>query len=238
MVEPDPAHRRVERAAGVPRHLGQYRVPGHHPGVRHQPDVDPVGGDQLRADLRQPAAGLRPAGGPLRPLAHPHHRPSDQRRGVRRVRLRQTFAWLLMGRMLQGLGVALVFGSAPALVTLSVGGAERGRALGFYQMNLAVGFALGPLLGGVLVGRLRLARSLSLPGTARPADRMVHFRPCPVRATLGLRRTVRPPGRRDAGPGRRRPAAGHEPQPRSRLDRTGGPGSWRLPGPQAWRSSS
>ena len=63
----------------------------------------------------------------------------------------QTFAWLLMGRMLQGLGVALVFGSAPALVTLSVGGAERGRALGFYQMNLAVGFALGPLLGGVLV---------------------------------------------------------------------------------------
>ena len=63
----------------------------------------------------------------------------------------QTFAWLLMGRMLQGLGVALVFGSAPALVTLSVGAAERGRALGFYQMNLAVGFALGPLLGGVLV---------------------------------------------------------------------------------------
>ncbi len=63
----------------------------------------------------------------------------------------QTFAWLLMGRMLQGLGVALVFGSAPALVTLAVTGAERGRALGFYQMNLATGFALGPLLGGVLV---------------------------------------------------------------------------------------
>lgn len=63
----------------------------------------------------------------------------------------QTFAWLLLGRMLQGLGVALVFGSAPALVTLSVNAAERGRALGFYQMNLATGFAMGPLLGGVLV---------------------------------------------------------------------------------------
>ena len=65
--------------------------------------------------------------------------------------LAQTFAWLLMGRMLQGVGVALVFGSAPALVTLSVSGDERGRALGFYQMNMATGYAMGPLLGGVLV---------------------------------------------------------------------------------------
>ncbi len=65
--------------------------------------------------------------------------------------LAQTFAWLLIGRMLQGVGVALVFGSAPALVTLSVGDGDRGRALGFYQMNLATGYAMGPLLGGVLV---------------------------------------------------------------------------------------
>ena len=63
----------------------------------------------------------------------------------------QTFAWLLMGRILQGVGVALVFGAAPALVTLTVSGDERGRALGFYQMNTATGYALGPLLGGVLV---------------------------------------------------------------------------------------
>ena len=63
----------------------------------------------------------------------------------------QTFAWLLMGRILQGVGVALVFGSAPALVTLTVSGDERGRALGFYQMNTATGYAMGPLLGGVLV---------------------------------------------------------------------------------------
>ena len=63
----------------------------------------------------------------------------------------QTFAWLLMGRTLQGVGVALVFGAAPALVTLSVSGDERGRALGFYQMNTATGYAMGPLLGGVLV---------------------------------------------------------------------------------------
>ena len=44
-----------------------------------------------------------------------------------------------------------MFGAAPALVTLSVSGDERGRALGFYQMNTATGYALGPLLGGVLV---------------------------------------------------------------------------------------
>jgi len=65
--------------------------------------------------------------------------------------LAPTFAWLLVGRVLQGFGVALVFGSAPALVTLAVPGAERGRALGIYQMSAAIGFAIGPLFGGLLV---------------------------------------------------------------------------------------
>ena len=65
--------------------------------------------------------------------------------------LAPTFAWLLVGRVLQGIGVALVFGSAPALVTLAVSGEERGRALGVYQMCAATGFAIGPLFGGALV---------------------------------------------------------------------------------------
>jgi MFS family permease len=42
-------------------------------------------------------------------------------------------------------------GSAPALVTLAVAPEARGRALGFFQMSMAAGYALGPLLGGVLV---------------------------------------------------------------------------------------
>ncbi len=65
--------------------------------------------------------------------------------------LAPTFAWLLVARTLQGLGVALVFAAAPALVTLAVPPETRGRALGIFQMSAAAGFALGPLLGGVLV---------------------------------------------------------------------------------------
>jgi EmrB/QacA subfamily drug resistance transporter len=65
--------------------------------------------------------------------------------------LAPTFAWLLAARTLQGVGVALVFAAAPALVTLAVPAERRGRALGIFQMSAAAGFALGPLLGGVLV---------------------------------------------------------------------------------------
>jgi EmrB/QacA subfamily drug resistance transporter len=65
--------------------------------------------------------------------------------------LAPTFAWLLAARTLQGVGVALVFAAAPALVTLAVPAETRGRALGIFHMSAAAGFALGPLLGGVLV---------------------------------------------------------------------------------------
>jgi MFS family permease len=41
--------------------------------------------------------------------------------------------------------------AAPALVTLAVSSDLRGRTLGLFQMGAAIGFALGPLLGGVLV---------------------------------------------------------------------------------------
>jgi EmrB/QacA subfamily drug resistance transporter len=65
--------------------------------------------------------------------------------------LAPTFAWLVAARIGQGLGAALVFGSAPALVTLAVAVEARGRALGIFQMSAAVGYAAGPLIGGVLV---------------------------------------------------------------------------------------
>jgi EmrB/QacA subfamily drug resistance transporter len=65
--------------------------------------------------------------------------------------LAPSFGWLVAARAAQGLGAALISGSAPALVTLAVPPAARGRALGIYQMSMAAGFAAGPLLGGVLV---------------------------------------------------------------------------------------
>jgi EmrB/QacA subfamily drug resistance transporter len=65
--------------------------------------------------------------------------------------LAPTFGWLIAARVGQGVGAALMSGSAPALVTLTVPSEARGRALGIFQMSMAAGYAFGPLIGGVLV---------------------------------------------------------------------------------------
>ncbi len=61
---------------------------------------------------------------------------------------------LIGGRVVQGVGTALVMASAPALVTGMVGEERRGRALGLFQMSAAVGLAVGPLVGGPIVAGL------------------------------------------------------------------------------------
>ena len=68
--------------------------------------------------------------------------------------LAPSFAWLVAGRIAQGVGAALIFGTAPALSTLAVPADARGRALGIYQMSAAAGYAVGPLIGGILVDTL------------------------------------------------------------------------------------
>jgi EmrB/QacA subfamily drug resistance transporter len=65
--------------------------------------------------------------------------------------LAPSFSWLIAARAVQGVAVALVFGSAPALVTLAVPIDGRGHALGIFQMSAAVGYAMGPLIGGLLL---------------------------------------------------------------------------------------
>ncbi len=65
--------------------------------------------------------------------------------------LAPTFGILLAGRVLQGLGTALVMASAPALLTLTTPHSQRGRALGRFQTAAAVGLAAGPIIGGPLV---------------------------------------------------------------------------------------
>ncbi len=85
-----------------------------------------------------------------------------------------SFAWLVGGRIIQGVGAALVFATAPALVILAVPVEKRGRALGIYQMSTAVGYALGPLIGGILIDNIgwratfwfRVAPALLLAGLA------------------------------------------------------------------------
>jgi MFS family permease len=60
---------------------------------------------------------------------------------------------LLLGRALQGLGIALTLSCGPALVISLLHDSERARALAFYAGVIAIGGALGPIVGGVLVAR-------------------------------------------------------------------------------------
>ncbi|MGH7310407.1 MAG: MFS transporter [Candidatus Rokuibacteriota bacterium] len=60
---------------------------------------------------------------------------------------------LLVGRVVQGLAGGLVYGTTPALVTLAVPADSRGRALGFLNAAIGVGFAIGPLIAGAVVDR-------------------------------------------------------------------------------------
>lgn len=64
-----------------------------------------------------------------------------------------SFGWLLVFRFSQGISAGLILSCAPALVTSLYPEASRSRALGVFTLMYAMGSALGPLIGGVLVAR-------------------------------------------------------------------------------------
>lgn len=57
---------------------------------------------------------------------------------------------LIAARSLQGLGAAMLFTVAPALLTGAFPARERGRALGLNAVVVALGTSAGPTLGGVI----------------------------------------------------------------------------------------
>jgi EmrB/QacA subfamily drug resistance transporter len=59
---------------------------------------------------------------------------------------------LIVWRVLQGIGSAFLFANAAALVTDAFPHKELGLAMGTNTMVAAIGLAIGPVLGGVLVG--------------------------------------------------------------------------------------
>ena len=61
---------------------------------------------------------------------------------------------LVLSRMLQGAGGALLTGTSTAIVTAVFPPAERGRALGINVMAVYLGLSVGPPLGGLLVDHL------------------------------------------------------------------------------------
>jgi EmrB/QacA subfamily drug resistance transporter len=66
--------------------------------------------------------------------------------------LAPTLGWLVAGRGVQGVGAALLQANSVALVASSVPRARIRTALGVQAAAQACGLALGPTLGGVLVG--------------------------------------------------------------------------------------
>jgi MFS family permease len=68
---------------------------------------------------------------------------------------------LVAARALQGLGAAMMSANSAALLIAAFGAGERGRALGAFGAMVGVGLALGPPLGGILVGISRGAGSSS-----------------------------------------------------------------------------
>ncbi|MGH7332232.1 MAG: MFS transporter [Candidatus Rokuibacteriota bacterium] len=68
--------------------------------------------------------------------------------------LAPSFAALLAGRVVQGLGGGLVYGTAPGIVTLFSAPQARGRAVGFFNAAVGLASALGPALAGAMVETL------------------------------------------------------------------------------------
>lgn len=62
--------------------------------------------------------------------------------------------WLVAARAIQGLGAAMMMSNSAALLVGSFPPEERGKALGGFGALVGVGLALGPPLGGLIVGFL------------------------------------------------------------------------------------
>lgn len=59
---------------------------------------------------------------------------------------------LVAARVLQGVGAGMLSANSAAILTSNFPGAERGKALGAFGAMVGVGLAIGPPLGGLIVG--------------------------------------------------------------------------------------
>ncbi len=108
--------------------------------------------------------------------------------------LAPTLGWLVVGRGLQAVGAALLQANSVALVVLSVPASRVRTALGLQGAAQALGLALGPTLGGLLVDAY--------------GWRSVFWVNVPVGVVAILAGYVLLPRSRDLNPGRGRDMAG------------------------------
>ncbi len=62
--------------------------------------------------------------------------------------------FLILARVIQGMGGAMIFGTGPAILVSVFPAAQRGRVLGFNVAAVYVGLSIGPFLGGLLTQHL------------------------------------------------------------------------------------
>ena len=114
----------------------------------------PVGRPRLSACHHHPDRQRRTARRHHRPPAAAAGRNLPVHGGLDRLR-RRARAWLLLGaRAAQGLGVAIMTALTMALVGETVPKARTGSAMGLLGTMSAIGTALGPSLGGLLIAGL------------------------------------------------------------------------------------
>jgi EmrB/QacA subfamily drug resistance transporter len=65
--------------------------------------------------------------------------------------LAPSLAWLLIGRVVQGIGAAMLMPNSLAILGDAFGGEARGRAIGTWAAAGAMAGAIGPVLGGWLI---------------------------------------------------------------------------------------
>ncbi|MBP1706186.1 MAG: drug resistance transporter, EmrB/QacA subfamily [Chloroflexi bacterium] len=72
---------------------------------------------------------------------------------------------LILSRVVQGVGAAMLMAMGPAIVARTFGPGERGRALGINAISVSIGLSLGPALGGLLteLGSWRAIFLVNLP---------------------------------------------------------------------------
>lgn len=100
-------------------------------------------------------------------------------------------AWLIAGRVLQGIGAALLMPNSLAILGASFSGEARGRAIGIWAAVGAAAGAIGPLLGGWLIDAVgwRMIFLINLPIavlTLYLGTRCLHDEPNPARPVLDL----------------------------------------------------
>ena len=66
----------------------------------------------------------------------------------------QTGEQLIVFRIIQGIGAALIFSNSAAIISDSFPESERGKALGINQISIVIGSVIGLVLGGVLTSYL------------------------------------------------------------------------------------